>query len=409
MYDLPRIPLPTTASSADLSALPSAIRKQALFSARLNLADPLAQIGASIKGILDGDKSLSESRRDIRASLIASGYSTTDRQVEPGSLQDHTSRSRLDLILGQNVRFARGYGWFAAGQDPDVLAAFPAQELVRVMYRKVPRTTWRMRWLDAGGKLYGRRMIALKTSPVWENLSVFDLPYPPFDYGSGMGVMDVSRDEAVALGVLADDDDLTPADVPFPETDEANLPDVSAIPALQDAIAKVFGAGAKFEDGVLTLAKTLQLPAKGTAAELGLAKLSESTVLPVPPKVTPAEARSLMTSGQASVIDPSGNLVRFDPKVFDHWNRDKPDEIDNRIARIRQAFDTVRAPQEVWYRDGSRWYFREFASDGSGKPRRMLVQVDSDNNVITWIPTNSKPAYFDRKREGTLLVKEGAL
>jgi len=407
MYDLPRIPLPTTASSADLSRIPASILQQALFSARLNLTDPLAQIGASIKGILDGDKSLSESRRDIRASLFAAGY--TPPEGAEGGLLDHTSRTRLDLILGQNVRFARGFGWFAAGMDPDALRVYPAQEFVRLYARKVPRTTWRMRWLEAGGKLFGRRMIALKTSPVWENLSVFDLPYPPFDFGSGMGVIDIPRAEAVSLGVLADDDDLTPQNIPFPETAEANLPDISSIPALQEAIAKIFGAGAKFEDGVLTLAKTLDLPVRGTAAELSLPKLGTSTVQPAPPNVTPAEARNLIESGQASVRDPSDNLVRFPPKVFDHWLRDKPDEIDNRLARIRQAFDTVRSPQEVWERDGTRWYMREFADDGSGKPRRMLVQVDGDNNVITWIPSSKKPRYFERKREGTLLVKEGAL
>ena len=70
-YDLPRIPLPTGASSADLARLPAAVRRQALFSARLNTLGPLAQIGADIKGILDGNKSASEARRDIRQALAA--------------------------------------------------------------------------------------------------------------------------------------------------------------------------------------------------------------------------------------------------------------------------------------------------------------------------------------------------
>jgi hypothetical protein len=38
----------------------------------------------------------------------------------------------------------------------------------------------------------------------------------------------------------------------------------------------------------------------------------------------------------------------------------------------------------------------------------MLVMTDLDGKVITWIPPHSKPKYFDRKREGALLVKEGA-
>jgi hypothetical protein len=254
-YDLPRIPLPTTASSAELARLPAAIRQQALFSARLNLADPLAQIGADIKGILDGKKSLSESRRDIRAALSSAGYQPPvreDGKSLAGTLQDHTSRRRLDLILGQNVRAARGYGHRAASMDPDVLDMFPAQELVRVMARRVPRATWRERWRGAGGRLYEGRMIALKTDSVWTALSRFGLPYPPFDFGSGMGVVDIARAEAVRLGLMADDQQLEPDPVPFPATEEARLPDVSAIPALQDAIRALF-PDSKFAAGVLTL------------------------------------------------------------------------------------------------------------------------------------------------------------
>ena len=253
MYDLPRIPLPTNLSAAELATLPADIRQQALFSARLNLADPLAQIGASVKGILDGDKSLSESRRDIRASLAAAGYEPPEGAA--GGLQDHTSRTRLDLILGQNVRFARGYGARAAGMDSDVLEAFPAQELVRVMARRHPRGRgfWQARWTERGGKLVGgRRMVALKTDDIWTAISEFDLPYPPFDYGSGMGLLDIDRDEAIRLGLLEDDTELDADGVPFPATTEANLPSVAGIPALQSAIANLFG-NFSFVDGVLSM------------------------------------------------------------------------------------------------------------------------------------------------------------
>lgn len=259
MYDLPRIPLPTSASSAELARLPAVLRQQALFSARLNLADPLAEIGSSVKGILDGNKSMSQARQDIRASLDAAGYRGAGTSPEqPGALTDHTSRSRLDLILTQNVRFARGYGARAAGMDPDTLALWPAQELVRVMARKSPRGTWQQRWKDAGGDLIQGRMVALKTSPIWANLSVFGLPYPPFDYGSGMGLMDIDREEAVRLGLMSDDDTLTPEAIPFPSTTEANLPDVSGVPALQEAISQMFGDSATFQNGVLSLLQSIK-------------------------------------------------------------------------------------------------------------------------------------------------------
>lgn len=39
-------------------------------------------------------------------------------------------------------------------------------------------------------------MIALKSDRVWTNFSRFGRPYPPSDFGSGMGVEDIDRDEA---------------------------------------------------------------------------------------------------------------------------------------------------------------------------------------------------------------------
>jgi len=250
-YDLPRIPLPTDASSADLARLPAAIRRQALFSARLNKLGPLAQIGADLKGILDGGKSMSESRRDIRKALAEAGYQPPEGSG--GGLLDHTSRTRLDLILRQNVRAARGYGKWAADMDPDRLDLWPAQELVRVFARDNPRGTWRARWEAEGGKTFGGRMVALKTDPIWAAISRFGTPYPPFDYGSGMGVMDVARDEAERLGLISETESLTPEPVPFPNMAEARLPDLESMPALRDAILKAMGDQAKFKDGILSL------------------------------------------------------------------------------------------------------------------------------------------------------------
>jgi hypothetical protein len=408
MYDLPRIPLPTSASSAELARLPAVLRQQALFSARLNLADPVAEIGSSIKGILDGKKSMSQSRQDIRAALDAAGYRVAGTSPEkPGALTDHTSRSRLDLILTQNVRFARGYGARAASMNPDRLNLWPAQDLVRVMSRKVPRTTWKQRWQEAGGELAQGRMVALKTSPIWENLSVFGLPYPPFDFGSGMGLMEIDRDEAISLGLLRDDDTLTPEEIPFPATTEANLPDVAGVPALQAAIAKVFGSGATFQDGVLSLLEaTAMVGAQGSAKSLGMGKLSATTVQPPPALVRPQEASSLLSTGQAVAKDPNGTVARFTPQILDHWKVKSytPAMIDARLSRIRQAFTTVQAPQETWQRpNGDRWYLREFTGS-----KRMLVQTDKDGKVITFIPTSQNPGYFERKREGTLSIREGA-
>ena len=54
------------------------------------------------------------------------------------------------------------------------------------------------------------RMVAMKNDPIWTAISDFGLPYPPFKYNSGMGVIDVSYSEAVDLGVMDKDDDPLP-------------------------------------------------------------------------------------------------------------------------------------------------------------------------------------------------------
>ncbi|MEI6211770.1 MAG: hypothetical protein WCR06_09115, partial [bacterium] len=40
---------------------------------------------------------------------------------------------------------------------------------------------------------------------------------------------------------------------------------------------------------------------------------------------------------------------------------------------------------------------------------RMLVQTDKDGEVITFGLTFQSSGYFERKKEGTLSIKEGAL
>lgn len=65
---------------------------------------------------------------------------------------------------------------------------------------------WDVRWQGAGGRLYHGRMVAIKDDPIWIKISAFGNPFPPFDFGSGMGVRNISRKEALELGVLTETD-----------------------------------------------------------------------------------------------------------------------------------------------------------------------------------------------------------
>jgi hypothetical protein len=155
---------------------------------------------------------------------------------------------------------ATEYARYKMDHDPDVLDAYPAQRLMRIEDREHPRPSWFWpdRWALAFAKVGGAgaiedEMIALKTSPIWSKLSRFGTPWPPFDYESGMGLEDVSRDEAEAVGLLAPD-----APVPqlgggaedFNAKLEAGVSEVS--PRLQEALAAAFGDKVRIAEGVAT-------------------------------------------------------------------------------------------------------------------------------------------------------------
>jgi hypothetical protein len=400
MRDLPRIPLPTEASSAELAKLPAPLRREALFSARMNRLGPLVAAGAKIKGILDGTVSMSDARKEIREALDAAGY--VPPEGAEGGLRDHRSKARLDLILTQNVRKARGYARREA--DMEILDDWPAQELVRLFQRKAARD-WGQRWTAAGGRLYGGRMIAIKTDPIWAAISRFSEPYPPFDYGSGMGLRDIDRGEAEKLGLIGPDDVLTPEEPEYPEVREANMPGVDRMPELQAAVEKAMGGGASFDGPVLRFpTRPAVSGSAGSPESLGLPGLAPASVSRTPPAVRPEEALALIRRGAAATADPDGNKAEIDAETVAHWQRNKPGETRRRLATIRRAFDAVREPQETWERKGRKYYLKATA-DKDGRMTHTYVIV-KDGRVETWV-SSSKAGTAENKRGGNLLQRQG--
>lgn len=113
----------------------------------------------------------------------------------------------------------------------------------------------------------------------------------------------------------------------------------------------------------------------------------------------------MIQRGDAVARDPSGRLASITRKTLDHWD-DKPAERIYRLSRMRQALAAVQEPQEVWERNGRRYYFKSF-EDGK-RTRSMLVAVGDDGDVKTWVPVDHAPKYADRNRTGVLHYKEGA-
>lgn len=233
-----KTPVGAALSSSQWAEQPAALRESAMFSARVesaramqNVKDGLmkmlamardeqakanAELNAGQPGAYQMDRSKFIAENQKLANAL--GLRTTDEKKR-GSVQDFGSERRLKLIYEQQVGAAQAKAFYLQGQDPDVLNAWPAQELVRVSDRKKKRD-WKTRWRDAAvaagfagvsrTAMAAGRFIALKTSPIWARLSRFGRPYPPFDYSSGMGVQEIDREEAVQLGLLKPGEVLAP-------------------------------------------------------------------------------------------------------------------------------------------------------------------------------------------------------
>lgn len=214
--------VPTSGRTRELQQLSGAIKRRALFTATVTLAEPLQKIGESVQAMLTGTTDQATMRLGIKQLWEQLGYKPDPEKI--GTLQDLAATARVNLQLETLVDTAHGYGWELQGQDPDVLDEFPAQELIRDFAPKESgnERDWAARWAKAGGDFFGGRMIALKNDPVWSRLGdpgLFDdglgNPYPPFAFNSGMGVRDVDRDEAEQLGLIAPNQEVFPRKLDF--------------------------------------------------------------------------------------------------------------------------------------------------------------------------------------------------
>jgi len=208
------------------SGIQAGLRDRAFFSSQVEDARILHAARQMCAEVAEGKRSASEFRRDMRTLLAKMGHPEGD-----GSLKDLYSDKRLDVLRETNVKQARGYAQWLEGTKEGALMAFPAQELVRVEAR-IKTRDWKGRWSDKGGKFYQGRMIALKNDPIWERISRFGSAWPPFDFNSGMGVEDVSLEEAIELGVMGEDD-------PTPTMEAAGFNDGLEVELPEDGLAEM--------------------------------------------------------------------------------------------------------------------------------------------------------------------------
>lgn len=229
-----RTPVGSALSSAEWQEVPLALRQTAQFSARVSSARVLQSIQDRMQGLISlsrerlGDRRTATFDRGsfidaIRGIAREEGLDLNLREQDRGTVRDITSIPRLGMIFDMQQAQAQGAAKWKADHQEGALLLYPAWEFTRVESRKEPRQNWPRRWVAAGGKLYGGRMIALKTDPVWRKLSRFGTPWPPFDFNSGMGLEDIDRQEAISLGVMTEDQEIRPEDNDFRENLEASV------------------------------------------------------------------------------------------------------------------------------------------------------------------------------------------
>lgn len=244
--------MPTILKTADLERLGQDVLRASFFSAQTTAVDLLDGYKERLTSLLEpravrrADRVTPENpegwvtegineaefRTQIKELLGRMGYDPDPEKR--GTIEDLSSDARIELVIRTNVEMAQNHGYWQQGQDPDLLLAFPAQELYRAEDRKDKRG-WIQRWRGTGGQVYpGRspglplekgfsegRLIARKDSPVWAAINRFGNPYPPFDFNSGVDVRDIGFEEARELGVIRPGERVAPQIVRFGASLEA--------------------------------------------------------------------------------------------------------------------------------------------------------------------------------------------
>jgi len=360
-------------SSADWDLMDAAIKERAFFSSRVESVRFLDTCRSRIADLLenrrDADGALASRARVVSDIMRAARDAGIARGT--ASLSDPGSYARANVIIDTNAGMAAGYVQAELANSHGARMAFPAQELLRFEQREKPRE-WKSRWIAAGGKLYGDRMIALKGDPIWINISRFGKPYPPFDFNSGMGVEDVSYDEAVELGViqegyeppekspLADFNDKLEASMEVSGPKSERLPDMQKI--FGDQIQynphtkKIYFDGAMIHDVVKQVRVQFDAGLKQTSV-----------------KAKPSIGRpsSIFCEKAGIMPDSADKPLRLSPSAIfhvlqDHVNKDK----DSRNIPLQDRELTLighvwRTPDSVEPAKDGKWMLTKTASDGN--------------------------------------------
>jgi hypothetical protein len=180
-----------------------------------------------VQGALDRQPGARHPRSLLREAIVAAGYNPARACVEPDGPEDLLTFERLNLVLDTNFDISCGYRSFIQGNTDEAVDAYPAWELSRAEDRRVERGSpgakgvaeigWGERFEEACEQkgderalnVYQRtgRMMWRKDSEVglylgsaWGDSLGND--YDPRAWGTGMWISEVSREDAIDVGLI---------------------------------------------------------------------------------------------------------------------------------------------------------------------------------------------------------------
>lgn len=115
---------------------------------------------------------------------------------------------RFTTLLEINASLRRSFSHYDQMTSPEVCKSWPAQELVAFGKLDFKRD-WKKDWVRAGGRLFGKRMVALLWEPVWEKLSDFGYPFPPFSMDRLMWCQSIDVAESLKIGLVHKGEEIT--------------------------------------------------------------------------------------------------------------------------------------------------------------------------------------------------------
>jgi len=272
------------------SLVPAEIRERAFFSSQVESAALLNRMKSYIDDYIsvarDENGHLKAHGRsqfvaDMRELAIREGLGKVDAetgeiipQIREEDLTDIRSIARLQLIFDTQVEAAQEHGFWLQGQDKDILWVWPCYRFIRIHPVMMPR------WYHAENEGVVKRKDDLE---FWLSMNRdFGVPWGPWGFNSGMGVEDVLRDEAEALGVIGKGEIVRPIVKQFNERLSASVKDMD--PSIAEALRR--GTGGTVAGGRLVARERVA----DTASRMPRLPGRMEPVA-VPPRKAPASAK----------------------------------------------------------------------------------------------------------------------